>query len=72
MANNWTLFQEKMPPKGAKFIAVFSDGSGANMFLRLDNDQYIDCEGNEFSEQVLDDYLFWCEAPNIKFWFEHK
>lgn len=68
--NKWTLFQEQMPPKGTKFVAIFNDGSGSDLFVRLDSGEYINCCGDEASDEMLDDYLFWHEAPNMKLWFE--
>jgi len=56
------------PESGRKIVALYDDGSGAQMFLVHDSG-FIDCEGDERKElthcdrwaYLPDDLEFWCE-----------
>ncbi len=72
------LMKDNMPT--GKFIALYSDGSGGNLFWRLDDDEsglpvYCDHDGDLLPDPetylVDSGYLYWIELPdNYKFWFE--
>lgn len=63
-----------------KFVALFSDGSGASLFWRLDDDAdglpvYCDTDGDIISEPetyfIDAGYNNWIDLPDdFKFWFE--
>jgi hypothetical protein len=69
---------DKYPKVGQKFFAIFNDGSGGGLYIRLDNDldgnmAFLNAEGDHCSELNMDDYLYWFEVPDkVKFWFEDK
>ena len=64
----------------SKFVAFYSDGSGANLFWRLDDDVdgfpvYCNAEGDfiEKPETYFEDagYYAWLPLPDdFEFWFE--
>ena len=72
-----TFYSKK--PKG-KFVALFSDGSGAGLFWRLDDDEngmpvICDHDGDQIPEPetfLIDSgYSHWLPLPDdYKFWFE--
>lgn len=68
----------KSIPNGTKFVAIYCDGSGADIF-RIDRDGYLfDAEGNTLSETPdihLEGcgYCYWIELPKtFKLWSEYK
>lgn len=68
---DWKPLVDNPPPAGCKFVALYSDGSGARMFWRHD-DGYIDCEGDE-REALSDSYSLWTELPKgMTFWCENR
>lgn len=56
-----SIFHER--PIG-KFIALYSDGSGANLFYRDNNGFIYDADGGACSEEYLDDYSEWISLPD--------
>lgn len=70
--SHWRSFPE-LPPKGEKFVAVFSDGSGARMYLRDDNGDFYGCESFELEDEeyFLEQFSLWALLPtNFMFWAE--
>jgi hypothetical protein len=66
-------FYTKKPKKGSKFIALYSDGSGANFFCRTDSGDYLDADGVILSQYWFSDstYSDFAYLPNdYKLWFE--
>ena len=68
-------FHEKLPEIGQKFVAVFADGSGAELFLRIDSNRdtavYIHHDGIEDCDLDEQNYLFWLPIPDdFTLWFE--
>ena len=60
---------DKYPPIGTKFVALYNDGGGACLFIRTDNEELLDSGYEVSNEEVLDDFLLWCEVPdNYEFW----
>jgi hypothetical protein len=71
MKYNWQLMADKYPAIGTKFVALYNDGGGACLFIRQEGDLIVDSGFEISSEEVLDDFLLWCEVPdNYKFWGE--
>ena len=67
----FNLMAEGYPPKGSKFVVLYNDGSGADMIMRLDSGEYIGCAGEDFTDENLDNYLFWALVPEgFEFWYE--
>ena len=67
----YNLMADSYPPRGTKFIALYNDGSGADMFMHTDGGEYIGCSGEECTEENLDHYLLWALVPNdYEFWYE--
>jgi hypothetical protein len=67
----WNTF-DTTPEVGRKFIALYNDGSGSNMFVRLD-DTYIDTDGDEYYEFDDGSYIFWAYLPEkYEFWCENR
>jgi len=60
----WKSLHDDQPPVGCKFIALYSDGSGATMFFRHDGG-FIDCEGDDYGA-MSDSYDLWTELPQDK------
>lgn len=64
----WTDFGT-LPDLGRKFIAIYNDGSGANLFFRYD-EGCLDQEGEE-GPTDWDAYGCWAYLPDgLKFWCE--
>ncbi len=58
------------PPTG-KFVALYNDGSGATIYQRLENGDLIDSEGELYTDENLDSYLYWIPLPDdFKLWWE--
>ncbi len=67
----WKSLIEDPPPVGCRFVALYNDGSGSEMFWRHDHG-FIDCEGDEY-EEMSEGYDLWTELPQAKkFWCEHR
>lgn len=67
----WHTFSET-PESGRKFIAIYSDGSGAAMFFAFE-DGVIDSDGDEYYGWNPDDaqYDLWAYLPDtVQFWCE--
>lgn len=65
----WKLLSEELPPIGAKFIALWGDGSGAGMYFRHDAG-FIDSDGDEYAA-LNDDLYEWAYLPKgFQFWCE--
>lgn len=65
----WNTF-ETLPEVGRKFIALFDDGSGSEMFFRTEDDA-INESGHEYGldfhnfshwSYLPDGFKFWCES----------
>ena len=50
-------------PTNCRFVAVYSDGSGASMFLAKDGYIY-DTDLVLQDKAVLDDYMYWVAMPD--------
>ena len=64
---NWrTVLVE--PKVGQKLVAIYDDGSGAELLYRTD-DGYLDSYGDDHHD--LDSFAIWAPMPaNFKFWCE--
>lgn len=65
-------------PNGTKLVAIFADGSGADLFMVDDNGDLYDAEFTHYGP-APDTYLIdagfcmWMELPDgFPFWFEQK
>jgi len=72
---NWELMYDKQPKPGCRFIALFNDGSGSQMFIRVGDKVCTptDCkEDNDWYDlEYLDNFLYWYPLPEgFKFWGE--
>lgn len=66
-------FAHEMPPVGRKFVAVYADGSGANVYMRSMVSEYKDSHSNVISFDFFLDcqYSYWQTLPDsFKLWFE--
>lgn len=64
-------------PKKGKFIALFADGSGANLFTVLKTDEIINAEGiitYANTKDMSDVYSKWINITNekYKYWYEQN
>ncbi len=67
MSEHWHTMDE-WPEPGRRIIAVFNDGSGADLYFTLD-DGLIDSDGDEV--EMSEDYAYWAYLPDgIKLWCE--
>jgi len=70
------FFNERLPDVGQKFIALYDDGSGANLYLRIDDaltgdPLYLSADGMDDFSETMDNYLYWIPLPDdYKFSFE--
>lgn len=65
------LFAHKEPPKSSKFVALYNDGSGADIFMRFDDGDYCDEHLTPVDEAIFDDFLYWIILPDAyEFWGE--
>lgn len=67
----WHTFAVR-PEPGRKFIALYSDGSGAAMFFAFDGG-VIDSDGDEYYDWNPDDHQYdrWAYLPDrLEFWCE--
>lgn len=58
------------PPKAGKFIALFSDGSGAGLFVLCDNGNVLNAEGAceyENIEEITHNYSAWIDISGEQF-----
>ena len=72
--SNWISLAEGYPESGRRFIALYSDGSGARMFYRYD-DGMIDQDGDDEYIDDIDNgsYFYWSYLPdNFKMWCEER
>lgn len=68
--SEWRTF-DALPDVGHKFIALYSDGSGAVMFWRHD-DGFIDQDGEDHAAlNWRKDYDRWAYLPDLEFWCEN-
>jgi hypothetical protein len=61
------------PKKGTKFVALFGDGSGGNVFFKDDDGQLYDHEAQFLERGYLENagYAYWLPLPDsFKLWFE--
>lgn len=64
-------FKKQQPPNGSRFVALFDDGSGANLFMRDDYGYYLSAEEG-VPEELSTSYKFWIPIPmQFKLWFEN-
>lgn len=64
-------FHIEKPTQG-KFVAFYSDGSGANMFLVVDGG-YLSTEGEDYYDENFDSFSTWIQLPDdFGFWFEYQ
>jgi len=62
--------ENEPPPNGSKFVVLFSDGSGASLYMRDDEGFYLQAEDG--CSEVIDPGHFWLPVPDyFKFWFEN-
>lgn len=77
---NWTLFEDP-PQPGTRFVALYSDGSGASVYFFREDGHVLLPSGEEMGEALtpaaLSDwlwdagYLFWMPMPEWqKLFFE--
>lgn len=68
-------------PNDTRFVAIYSDCSGAMLFYLNKNGCLFEAEGyawghvsNQLPQELLDSgFLFWIPLPaNFRLWFEHK
>lgn len=65
------LFAIEMPKPRQKFVAFLHDGSGCKMFVCKNKGLFIDAQGEEYTEENMEAYLFWMPITNFyEFWFE--
>lgn len=75
-----TFIQE--PPNKQNFIALYEDGSGAELFYWANHDEIYDCEGDLIYDDPVEDfvqtfldmgYQDWLPLPDgFTFWFMHN
>jgi hypothetical protein len=72
LADGWRLVAER-PAYGRKIIALFDDGSGANLFFTHE-DGLIDAEGTEYGWTYLEDsHIEWTYLPDgFRLWCEDR
>lgn len=59
-------------PKGTKFVAMYLDGSGAQVFLKDDNGDLYDAGGDPASKEALsDNFAIWLDLGDFKLWMEY-
>lgn len=64
MQTTWNWFSDREPPAGISFVALFGDGSGSEVFARLDNGEYMDARGHEIkNDTFFDSFSLWAELP---------
>lgn len=69
--NKVILFAEEFPKIKQKFVAFYHDGSGCDMYICVGNKKFLDAKGEEYTEENMDNYLFWIPLPaDYEFWFE--
>lgn len=75
--NGFNHLVSKSIPNGTRFVAIYGDGSGANLFMIDDSGHLLDAE---FADQtpapdtwLMDaGYQYWMKIPDtFKLWFEH-
>jgi len=64
------------PPKNEHFIALYGDGSGAEIFACVAENEYCNSDGEalevpDIQEWLLDtSFMYWVPLPSdFKFWF---
>lgn len=66
----WTLATEH-PPIGARITALYSDGSGSNLFHVAGEHEYMDEEGELYEMELSENYSQWAPTPDgYLFFFE--
>lgn len=63
------------PPTKGKFVALYNDGSGAELFVALDKNELMDCEGDTSIKlsTLSDSFSHWYPVPDeYEFWFESE
>ncbi len=68
------MLTSQTPKENSRFVAFFHDGSGATLFVRLDDGTYLEAEGDEYSGDLFDaGYSHWEYLPdNFQLWFEQR
>ena len=65
------LFATSMPKQKQKFVAFLHDGSGCKMFVCIKQGSFLDANGEIYTEENMEAYLFWIPLPkDYEFWFE--
>lgn len=65
----WNTFEDQQPPTGQRIVALYSDGSGAVLFLTHDGGA-IDADGDEWPGRI-DEFSHWALLPEgIELFFE--
>ena len=70
----WNTFAESRPENGRRFIALYSDGSGSQIFYGYDCGM-IDQDGDDRYIDDIDngDFFYWSYLPdNFKMWCEDR
>lgn len=68
------LFAIQAPKKGSKFVAFWHDGSGATLFIRLDDGSYLEGDGEPYAGDFFESgYHSWEYLPDsFELWFEQR
>jgi hypothetical protein len=67
--SEWKSFKRVFPAIGSKFVALYSDGSGAVMLWRHDAG-FLDLDGYEWHGSEIDDVFdLWMTLPDSKQFF---
>lgn len=71
---NWKMFFQRMPEENSRIVALYSDGSGAGVFLIKEGKIVFDQKENELVDLdwFLDaGYMYWTHLPDgMKTWTE--
>lgn len=66
----WKLTTEH-PGIGARIVALYSDGSGSNLFHVAGENEYMDEEGELYDMDLSENYSHWTLAPEgFTYFFE--
>lgn len=65
-------FAAQLPRLNTKFVAFYHDGSGAEIFKKIDKSTYIDCNGEKYNnEHLMDNFFYWLQIPTeFEFFYE--
>jgi hypothetical protein len=72
---HWKIFSHDTPEVNKRFVAIQSDGSGANLFCKTPKGVF-DRDGENYGHEnnfYESGYFYWTYLPeNQKLWFEMK